>query len=29
MEKFIIKCGPMLAKLAQQIMRDNIPGWPF
>lgn len=29
MEKLIIKCTPMAARLAQQIIRNAIPWWPF
>jgi len=29
MEKIIIKCGPLAVKLIQQIIRANVPWWPF
>lgn len=29
MEKILIKCAPQLVKLANQIIRSYIPGWPF
>lgn len=29
MEKIIIKCGPLAAEFVQQILRANIPWWPF
>jgi len=29
MEKLILKCGPLVADLAQRFLRANIPWWPF
>lgn len=29
MEKILIKCAPLVQKLASEIIRSYFPGWPF